>query len=372
MNGSTDFPVLELTGTARNRGRVHGEVLRDRIHEMVERWEQDIGDDTGMNPDDFLSQLVGETRFLPAVKRWTPDLLEEVEGIAEGANVDFTAIFARQLSDEEPWFRLEKKLGLSWDSAAQCTAIGVSRQGERPALAAQNMDTPAYYNGFQVLLHIKYPESPLEAFMFTIAGKINLAGLNNAPVGVCCNTVLALNYAKDGLPEDFVVRGALAQPSLAEALAFMHRIRHASGQNYLIGGPERVISLECSANQIVEFVPYPGANRTYHTNHPLVNDDQTIHRERLAAMTDTQRERWGFYANSHARLDTLQRHLNDPDECITIDKIKTILSSHDGPVCHNSATKISLGCLIMELSPNPTLHLAAGPPCSTPFTTYRF
>jgi hypothetical protein len=209
--------------------------------------------------------------------------------------------------------------------------------------------------------------------MFTIAGKINLAGMNNAPVGICCNTVLALNYVKDGLAEDFVVRGALEQPSLDAALAFMRRIKHASGQNYIIGGPERVLSLECSANKIVEYVPYPGANRTYHTNHPLVNDDQSFYRERLAAMSDVQRAIWEPpYVNSFARLETLQRHLSDPNEIITLDKVKSILSSHDAPVCHNSPTKISLGCLIMELSRNPKLHLAPGPPCTTPFATHIF
>jgi hypothetical protein len=34
--------------------------------------------------------------------------------------------------------------------------------------------------------------------------------------------------------------------------------------------------------------------------------------------------------------------------------------------------KITLGCLIMELSLPPVLHVAPGPPCSTPFATYAF
>lgn len=375
MDRVTDFQVLTLTGTPRERGRAHGEALRGKIAEMIGQWKANIAADLGSDPDEFLAELIAQTNFLPAVRRWTPGLLEEVEGIAEGANVDFNTIFARQLSDEEPWFRMEKKLGKSWGDE-HCSALGINPQGNLPAIAAQTMDTPAYYDGFQVLLDIRYSDSDLEVFMFTIAGKINLAGMSNAPVAICCNTVLPLNYVKDGLPEDFVVRGALEQPGLDAALDFMHTVKHASGQNYVIGGRERVLSLEASANKVVEYVPYPGANRVYHTNHPLVNDDQAIHEQRMALGSDEDRMAWrdstGVRSNTFARFDTLQQNLSNPDEVITIDRIKAILSSHDAPVCHHSDKKISLGCLIMELGGVPKLHLSPGPPCSTPFSTYTF
>jgi hypothetical protein len=370
------FQVLQLEGAGRERGRIHGEALRHQIHQMVGQWKENIAQDLGMDPDEFLQELIQETDFFPAVRRWTPDLLEEVEGIAEGANLDFQTVFARQLSDEEPWFRMEKKYGRSWGWNEHCSAIGVNPQGELPAIAAQNMDTPAYYDGYQVLLHIKYPDSSLEVFMFTIAGKINLAGMNNAPVGINCNTVLPLNYCKDGLPEDFVVRGALEQTSLDDALKFMRRIKHASGQNYLMGGRERVLSLECSANRVVEYVMYPGANRVCHTNHPLANDDQSIHQQRMELEPEGQRSTWndstGARSNTHARFNYLHRELSNFDEIITIDKVKHLLSNHDAPVCHHSDLKISLGCLIMEMGEIPALHLAAGPPCRTAFQTYTF
>ena len=373
MQRSADIHILILEGSPRQRGQTHGESLKPLIHEHIGRWKHNIQTDLGMDPDVYLTQFIEETNFLPAIRRWTPDLLEEVEGIAEGAGLDFDTVFARQLSDEEPWFRLEKKLDRSWGAPEQCTAVGVDSQGEMPAIVAQNMDTPSYYDGYQVLLHIKHPNSDLEAFVFTIAGKISLAGMNNAPFGICCNTVLQLDYAKDGLPEDFIVRGALAQPSFEESLAFLRQVKHASGQNYVIGGPERVLSLECSANKIVEFTPYPGANRVYHTNHPIVNDDQEIHRQRLAAMTSAQREALETAYTGYKRFQTMERHLGDPEELITIDKIKAALSSHDGPVCIDDPKKVTLGCLIMDLlSSNPTLQLAPGPPCSTPFKTYTF
>lgn len=110
MSALAEIRVLVLEGRARERGRIHGETLRSEIRSMVGAWKQDIHDDLGMDPDLFLEEFIAETDFLPAIRRWTPDLLEEVEGIAEGAGVPFGTIFSRQLSDEEPWFRLEKKV----------------------------------------------------------------------------------------------------------------------------------------------------------------------------------------------------------------------------------------------------------------------
>jgi len=373
MGPSAAIRVLVLEGPPRERGRIHGETLRAEIRDMISAWKKDIHDDMGMDPDLFLQQFLAETDFLPAIRRWTPDLLEEVEGIAEGAGVDFGTILARQLSDEEPWFRLEKKLPVLLARSEKCSALGTGLRDGHPPIVAQNMDTPAYYDGYQILVHVKDPASSLEAFVFTIAGKISLAGLNNRAIGICCNSLLQLNYAQDGLPEDFIVRGVLARPTLDDALAFMRRVKHASGQNYILGGPERVLDLECSANKISEFTPSPGADRVYHTNHPLVNDDQAIWQRRLELAPPDVVQATLARSTTQARFNTLEELLGDPAETLTVERIKAVLSSHEGPVCvDRGGSRITLGSLIMELSPSPALHLSPGPPCTTPFSTYTF
>jgi hypothetical protein len=60
---------------------------------------------------------------------------------------------------------------------------------------------------------------------------------------------------------------------VGDAVRFIHEMQHASGENYTIGGPDRVVAYECSANKVCQFVPYEGATRVFHTNHPLVNND---------------------------------------------------------------------------------------------------
>ena len=84
---SKKLEVLVLEGTARERGRAHGEALRDLIHEHHSRWLDALQKQTGMDEQLYLDRLLAETNFMPAIERWTPDLLDEVRGIAEGANI---------------------------------------------------------------------------------------------------------------------------------------------------------------------------------------------------------------------------------------------------------------------------------------------
>lgn len=373
MSGVRDIRVIELKGSARARGLAHGETLRADIHELFGKWKENIRQDMDIDPDVFLEQMVTETDFIPAVKKWTPELLEEVEGIAEGAGVDFNTVFARQLSDEELWFRILKKIECGINIAENCSSLGVTAQAGLPNIIAQTMDMPEYCDGHQVLLHIKHQESDLEELVFTVAGKISLAGMNNAPIGICCNTVMQLNHNRVGLPEDFIVRAILARATIEDALDFLYSIKHASGQNYVLGGVDRVLDLECSANKICQFEPYPMAGRVFHTNHPVANDDQSTFRDWLAQIPPEKKHAFYSRMTTERRFAVLARAMSDLSAPLTIGQMIEILSSHEGPVCiDGDGRSITLGCLIMELSGTPVLHLAPGPPCSTEFKEYRF
>ncbi|NIB42495.1 hypothetical protein HBA55_23005 [Pseudomaricurvus alkylphenolicus] len=367
---SSNLKVVVLEGKSfRERGRIHGETLREMIIEHQQRWQDDLEASTGMDPSRYLEQLYSETNFMPAIERWTPQLLEEVEGIAEGSGVDLRYILARQLSDEEPWYRREKKLAMT--GGRGCTSIGVDARAGSAAIIGQNMDCPTWYYGHHVLFHHKGPDLPAEVFNLSLAGKINLCGMNSKGLSICCNTLSQLDYSHEGLPEDFVVRGFLHQTSLERGLAFLRDIKHASGQNYTVAEPgSRAINLEISANKIAEYRPWPEADRVYHTNHPLVNDDQGIRRAQLDAGLEIPGS-----TSTLPRFEDLHKRFGNEGSPVTLETMKAAFSSHDGTICRHpqdGGGTTTLGCLIMELTQPPALHIAPGPPCETPFQTYRF
>lgn len=364
---------IELRGNARQRGRIHGETLRPLVVEHLEIWKTALADDLGVEPGTYVDEFLADTNFMPAIERWAPDLLEELRGIAEGAGTDFRFTFARALSDEEPWYRRERHLAAA--GIKGCSSVGVDGRPGQPTLIAQNMDMPKCCDGYQVLLHIIDPESPVEVFSFTVAGKISLAGMNSTGLGMCCNTLSQLDYARDGLPEDFVVRGFLSRPSLDEGLRFLRTVKHASGQNFTVAAPgSRAYDLECSAKRVCEYRLPQCDDRVYHTNHPLVNDDQQIYRRVEAQLAEMDRQRL-YYGTSYVRLPVLERAFGESSVAPTMNTIKAALSTH--PVCRHGDIEgrydhYTLGCLIMELADTPRLHIAPGPPCCTPFQTFTF
>jgi isopenicillin-N N-acyltransferase-like protein len=372
-----ELPVVTLTGSPLERGRIHGETLKPKINELIKIWKDELHKAYNLDPDKYIGEFVDNTRFTEAIKKWTPHLMEEVRGISQGSGIDIKTVFAFQLPDEEWWYGRNRKLGISIGASENCSALGVYNQTDLPPLLAQNLDLPAYFDGFQTLLHVKHQNSSLESYILTTSGFIAACGLNNKSVGICCNTLLQLNQRTDGLPVAFIVRGVLEQSQFDEATKFVHEITHASGQNYTIGGPEQISVFECSANKVSRFIPYEGATRVYHTNHPLVNDDQSIYQDILKDVRAKDRPK--SPGNSEIRFASLEKRLKDPSQKITVETIKSILGSRDdpeNPVCRpkpeGGGGACTFGCIIMELSASPQLSLAPGPPCSTQFKVYKF
>ncbi len=365
--------VLDLYGTPRERGRQHGEELREQIGRHYDLFRENIELDTGMDSQKYLDQFLAKTDFIPAAEKYTPDLLDELRGISEGSGRSFQEVFARMLSDEDPWYRQIVKFGRGIPE--HCSCLG-SREGGR-SLIAQNMDSPLYYDGFQTLLRVHEPDSDVESLVFTVAGKISLAGMNNYGVGICCNSVLFLDFNVRGLAEDFIVRKVLQQKSLEDALAFMRSVPHASGQNYVLGDPGRVTDLECSASKVIELPMRPGSNRFVHTNHPLNNDNTAswdamwkLGEQETPELIEILKARMTTYN----RFNTLQQGI-EADLPLDVKRATALLSDHSAPVCqhHYHQLNYTLGCLIMELdAQNPRLNVTGGPPCSTPSRTYTF
>lgn len=354
------FPFLELTGTPRERGRAHGESLRSQIHEALSQWFDELERATEVRAPEYLAAFLTGTRFKTAIQRWTPDLWDEIEGLGEGADVDLNTMFAWQLMDEEWWYRKERLTPAV--TLSHCSAVGVFGKGGT-TLLAQNMDIYTHTDGYQTLLHIK--DEDKESLVFTFAGFLGLTGLNNCPVGVCCNTLSALNHSVDGLPVAFIIRHILSQKSRADAVAFVRQVNHASGQNYLIGDKVGIQDFECSANRVCEYVPGESATRIYHTNHPLVNDDYGEPRAASSINTPVP-------TNSEIRYNLVEKGLVAAPQ-VDVKTIESILSTR--PVCVERGDRGDLftaGSLIMSLGSPPDLLFAPGPPSMKEYHSFSF
>jgi len=372
-----DFPVIVLDGAPRKRGRIHGESCRAKINELVSQRKALLAGIYETDPDKYLEEFLKKTKFTDAIRKWTPALLDEVEGIAEGAGIDFETMMAFQFVDEEWWFGRNKRLDIRLPETRRCTVCGVYGQEGLPTLLAQNLDFFSFTHGHQVLLKIDHENSSLESYVLTYTGLIGTNGLNSGSVSVCVNALLQLDQRTDGLPVAFVVRGILEQPDYEKAVRFVTGIDHASGQAYTIGGSDEIASFERSANKVVPFLPYPGAKRIYHTNHPIVSSDQGIYKEQVLKKIPAERKKEGP-GLSERRYATLEKRLKDRTNSrrVSAKTLKAALGSHDDPICCHKPENGSVGlfsvCSVMELSDSSVLNLSPGPACSTEFSKYTF
>jgi hypothetical protein len=354
---------VTLTGDGRERGRIHGEELRDDIVAGIERWRDGLGPVVG-DVDAYLAAFTSQTSFRAAVERWTPDLLDEVAGLAEASGIEAGVMWAFQLMDEEWWFREQYSGGRGGE---HCSSVGGCRPGRSPVVA-QNMDLPGVHDGSQVLLRI-VPADAAEALVFSFAGFLGTTGLNADGVAVCCNSLPQLPHSPTGLPVVFVVRGVLARRDLGEAAAFVTAVPHATGQNYVLGDTRGIVDHECSALGVSPLPPTEGV--VLHTNHPLAQDrtgDRDVDRDENVPLDDVIPG-----SSTVRRLETLREHLLDAGRPFDVDSVKATLSTPPVSVARAGGHRsMTFGSVVMELSSPPVLHLAPGPPETTPYRSYDF
>jgi len=373
-----DMKFIDLYGTPRERGRIHGEVLKPEIKEMV-GGHIDMINKAGGNPDEYASRIVDGAGFLNAAQKWTPHLVEEIKGIAEGAGIDFKVMFAWNLLDEAEWFfQGQNWVNPTFRENSRCSVLGVNKEGNNPTIVAQNADMGPSLDGYQTLFHIKHKDSDLEELVLSLPGVTGIYGMNNRSLGVCLNALtMTLNKSPQGLATIFIARGILYQKKLDKAIEFISNVKHASGEAYTFGDEKRAVCFEGSANKVSQFIPYPDANRVYHTNHPLTNDDIWLSLDKPEKIAPDIRKRLKIgITNSQTRFQTLEKRLSDMSKPVTVDRVKSILCSHDSskyPICrHDDRGNITTFSIIMTLSASPEMHVAAGPPCKTGYATYKF
>jgi predicted choloylglycine hydrolase len=205
---------------------------------------------------------------------------------------------------------------------------------------------------------------------------VAINGLNEKGIGICVNSLMELQASTDGLPVAFIVRAVLNKQSGPEALTFLKSVKHASGQNYILGIADSVYDFEASTNQVVRFLPRKEYNSVvYHTNHALVNHDvkewyKDYHQKVMKCETKTN--------NSEVRFASLEKHLNVQPSQISTALIKNTLRSKDSatnPVCrdfNSGEFGFTFSSVLFTLGDKPSVQITNGSPNQSEYKEYFF
>lgn len=334
--------TLECRGDGQQRGRAHGEHLRSLIEVGLGQWSEHLRDVLDISPESYLYDLVHTTGYRAATERWAPDLLAEIEGIAESSNQPFEWIFAYNVLDEEWDFR---RGAVRQASAPACTVAGFRAATSGCRIIGQTMDIPSVHDGTQVVVHLS-PEDGPDVLVFTVAGMIVNMGVNAVGVGVVANSLPMLPKSRDGVPVPFILRALLSCQSAEQAKAMLESVPHASGQHYLVGDPNGFVSSECGASGV--FHDERVTDTVAHTNHLLVCE---LPYPQAAATSNSQRRM--------ARIAKLLPTLRTPAD------LERAFADRTAPISQTPRRdfkSMTVGAMVAELAVPPRVRIAPGPP----------
>ena len=230
---------------------------------------------------DYLGQLEA------AARKAYPEFMREIEGIADGAGVDFESIFMWNCRGD---LRLpDDASALDHARAADgCTTIMIPATNEAPAVIAHNEDGAPELLGHCFWFSARPENGPaFESFMYPgmLAG--HTLGLNAAGIVQTINNI-RVHDLKPGIPRHIVCRAVLATTNMADALAVLGRGDRAGGFHHNLGSAKegRLSSVEAPASgcQVRAIDEAPSA----HANHLVAAQFSSLDQEVTGSSRDRQ------------------------------------------------------------------------------------
>lgn len=218
MTTYAPFPLIDLSGSPRERGRTHGKAAADRLRRGAKMYAESLLK-SGVDWPELERRAEA---MVPAIEKFDPAYVEEMRGIAEGANEPFAAVVLMNA-------RTEMVVAARKQQAAQqvaqvpdgCTAALALPEASADGvlLHGQNWDWRAECAETGVVLRIRRDDGP-DILTFTEAGGLARSGMNSAGIGLTAN---ALECDRDyqrgpGVPLPFIRRKVLEAAHLALAV----------------------------------------------------------------------------------------------------------------------------------------------------------
>jgi isopenicillin-N N-acyltransferase-like protein len=310
MHGG-ELRVLEAFGNAADLGRAHGETCAAMIRKYTddrinltsqEDWSGGVAD------RDLILSCADET--LEHHERFSESLYTEMVAMADAAGITpQEAVAVGGFTDLVDVVRT--RVGTT-PAEHNCTGIINPRLG----LFAQTWDMHASAGEFVMMLKLDPLMGP-DVFVQTTAGCLGQIGMNEAGVAVGINNLTSMG--KPGVTWPFVVRKALEQTDLDDAIKAVLDADLAGGHNYFLMGPEGE-GATIEAMPTNKKVKRTNGSAVVHTNHCLYPETAAEEGPRLQAWVDSSNQRLAIGEESADDLDAffsrpeISRKVSEPHE----------------------------------------------------------
>ncbi|MBB4660548.1 C45 family autoproteolytic acyltransferase/hydolase [Conexibacter arvalis] len=219
--------VIELAGAPRERGERYGALAADRIARAIAYYEPAFEAALGIGWGAVCDRA---RTWIPLLREQFPDLLEEVEGIAEGSGRELDEILALNARGEivyDPTFAEVEPEG--------CTSFSLcdGAAGDGHVYAGQNWDWRREIRDTIVVLRIAAPGKPTVVQQVE-AGQIGRHGASSAGISLQANGLGGRFANEIGVPQPFIRRRILESATMREALEWATRAQPQIPSNLLV------------------------------------------------------------------------------------------------------------------------------------------
>ncbi len=355
-------PLVQAKGSRYAIGFEHGRQVRDLVRGTL-GWSLEQVEAGGVGPREARRHALA---LLDVVQASTPDLVDEVRGIADGAGLsieDAAVINTRYellvLSGSD---RARPHV-----TGAECTLFGLeaSRTADGQPIIGQNVDLRPESRPYWIMLDVT-PDGGPRVLTATLAGMLAQEGINSHGLALCGSMVRCAGWRKGYPTRKFLRRRVLEQPTVeAGAQTIRATPSRASSHNLLLADASgRVADIETTVDEVQVLAPHDGI--LTHANHYL-----------CASFQPENRVVGDYLANTRVRCDRMREQLECGERPLAVDDLVAILGDHANgghAICRHAGvddTGAETNVAVISEPAQRRMHVAFGPPCETAFTTYE-
>src|SRR5215203_2697152 len=353
---NTPPPLIEVSGTHRAMGQQIGEACREQVQHSVDNAHVLIDQSYNTLELTWAGANIQARKYLPFAEERYSQYVDELRGIAEGANVSFDDLMVVNAMEAVTMDALH---------LTRCTSFAVNEQrtADGHILLAHNEDwVPEDENDVYVISAKPNDEPPYLAM--TYGGLLPNVGLNAYGIAQAIDTVYP-NDSRIGIPRLVVARAVLASRRLSGALGRTLVSHRAAGYNHLIVHESgEMYSVEVSARRFD--IIHGTDGYIVHTNHYLSQPMKEIESDPEELISSRVRY---FRANRLLRENSTH----------TIKTLQSIQKDHvnlPNSICNHNIQGIdpldresTITAMVIDLTSR-EMHIAWGNPCQNAYHTY--
>jgi isopenicillin-N N-acyltransferase-like protein len=335
----------DFHGSCFDVGFQHGRALRREIRLEVQPSLEAFASRAGISRESALARIVSKYEGL--YRERLPALIEEIHGIADGAELSYGHAFFAAVRD-----------GLRTGACSAFACSGKHTSDGR-VLIGQTKDTSARLDRFRIM-RIAY-NSGRTMLILNYPGWIGNFALTSDSVCFTGNTLYTSPPELEGAPGSLLKRLIMETPSVQALLKTIKGMSFGSGSITIADRSGQVVNLECAAGRVG--VRDVSGAAFGHANSVLMPELKRY--ENTAEVC----------ASSKYRQKNLDRLLEAQGGAITVEFLKGLTQDHaDFPlsICRHPSPKdgdTTNAAFIADLAAR-EMHIAIGNPCVAPFRKY--